>query len=138
MAVSGNLMSIIGVSSHTLADTESTDLTAEGPLGEGGSASDGEQRLLSPSDLRMPGLQAVLLVGQQVVVHGVHKQAVTLRVQHHAGHRLDQAHQLTSRDGLKAYVGQELCSVGLACGIEIQPPHGQLKREMFLQNQKTY
>ncbi|TNN51954.1 hypothetical protein EYF80_037861 [Liparis tanakae] len=81
---------------------QSTDLPAESPLGERRPPADGEQRLLPGPDLRVSGLQGVLLEGQQVVVHGVHQQAVAVRVHHHAGHRLDLAHQLTGGDRLKA------------------------------------
>lgn len=82
------------------------------------------------ADPRASGLQGVLLVGQQVVVHGVHQQAVTLGVLHHARHRLDLAHQLAGRDGLKANVRQKLCGVNLTGGVKVEPLHGELEEEM--------
>lgn len=104
----------------------STDLAAERSLGERRPPAHAEQGLLTGSDLRASGLQAVLLEGQQVVVHGVHQQPVAVRVHHHAGHRLDLAHQLAGGDRLEADVGQQLGGVSLTRRVEVEPPHGQL------------
>lgn len=109
--------------------TQSPDLAAERSLGERRTAADGEQCLLAAADVCAPGLQGVLLVGQQVVVHGFHQQTVALRVHHHAGHRLDLTHQLAGRDRLKADVRQELCGVGMTRGVKVEPPDGQLERQ---------
>ncbi|KAG7218652.1 hypothetical protein INR49_019960, partial [Caranx melampygus] len=92
-------------------------------------ASDGEQRLLCAADLRASGLQRVLLVRQQVVVHGVHQQAVTLGVQHHARHRLDLTHQLARRDRLEADVAQQLGGVDLTRGVEMLDRNRKKKKK---------
>lgn len=105
-----------------------TDLTAQGAFGKRRPPADGDKSLLAASDLSPAGLQGVLLVGQQVVVHGVHQQAVTLRVLHHTGHCLDLAHQLARRDCLQAHVRQQRRGVWLTGCLEIQPLHGHLEK----------
>lgn len=105
-----------------------TYLTAERSLCERWSAANGEKSLLGPAHLRASGLQGVLLEGQQVVVHGIHQQAVTLRVHHHPRHWLDLADELACWDCLKANVRQEFCCVRLTRGVKVEPLHGQLER----------
>ena len=104
-------------------------LSAECAFCDGGAPPNGHQGRLGATDLSAAGLQRVLLVGQQVVVHGVHKQAVTLRVHHQPGHRLHLAHQLAGGDRLETHVGNDLSGVQLALRVKVQPLHGQLWQE---------
>lgn len=106
-----------------------THLTAERSLCERWSAANGEESLLGPTHLCTSGLQGVLLEGQQVVVHGIHQQTVTLRVHHHPRQWLDLTDELAGWDCLEADMRQEFCRVRLARGIKVEPLHGQLERE---------